>query len=89
MIKSPANLLERIEPVDPDKIMRPKIGHDIWTVAWMPPVPNSELVELRHMDGIQIIKDAFSWSLNPKEPWEGWMAVEFRVLIWNKEEIAQ
>lgn len=89
MLKSPADLLKRIHPVDPDKIIQPEGGHDVWTVAWKPPVPDSELFKLRHMDGILVLRDAFAWRPEEDDDWTGWMAVDLKVLIWNKEEIAQ
>ncbi|MCG3207136.1 MAG: hypothetical protein FOGNACKC_00736 [Anaerolineae bacterium] len=70
---SPAQVLELIDPVDPDKLMQTAPG--VWTAQWHPPVLGGDLEALRRTPGIDIVKDEYE-----PEGLPGWVAVKFVVV---------
>lgn len=69
MLLSSAQVLELIEPVDPDNLQ--PTGSGTWLAKWAPPILEGDLEALRRTPGIEIIQE--------RELFSGWLAVEFRI----------
>lgn len=70
MLLSPSDVLEKIDPVDPDNLQRS--GH-VWTAKWCLPVLEGDIEALRRTPGVNIIKEYQPDNL------PGWAAIDFTI----------
>ena len=69
---SGSDVLEKIDPVDPDNLQREGTT-DIWVAKWCPPILEGDLEALRRTPGIKIESEGDSTEL------KGWYEVRFTV----------
>jgi len=69
---SGAEVLEIIDPVDPDNLQH--VGDGVWEAKWSPANPHAADIEcLRRTPRVKIVKEPFQ----PEQLPAGWMAVHF------------
>ncbi len=78
VILSTFDILEIIDPIDPEKITH--VGEGIYRALWCPPVPTGQVGALQDTDRITVITETYNPVHLPT-----WLAVWFVVLDDRKQ----